>query len=98
MIITLSIRFVPSLSEESRRILNAQASRGVDYNNGNFSDKLKALSSLIIPMFTIAFIKSNDLSNAMDARNYYPNTLSTKYRRYKIRFADILFLFLSFFL
>lgn len=98
MIITLSIRFVPSLSEESKRILNAQASRGVDYGNGNFTDKIKALSSLIIPMFTIAFIKSNDLSNAMDARNYYPNTISTKYRKYKIRFSDAAFLFFTLFL
>jgi energy-coupling factor transport system permease protein len=59
------MRFIPTLVDESKRILNAQASRGADYKNGNYMDKIKSLSSLIIPVFSIGFIKSNDLANAL---------------------------------
>jgi energy-coupling factor transport system permease protein len=72
MTISLAIRFVPSLLQESQKILNAQASRGVDFTSGNIKAKGKALTALIIPMFSIAFIKSNDLAAAMDARSYNP--------------------------
>jgi len=88
-IFSLAIRFVPSLIDESKVILKAQASRGVDFTNGNFKDKVKAISSLIIPMFTISFVKSIDLANAMDVRNYNPATANTQYRFYGIRIRNI---------
>jgi energy-coupling factor transport system permease protein len=80
------------LVEESRRILNAQASRGVDFSNGTTFDKFKAFSSLIIPMFVIAFNKSNDLAIAMDARNFFPQGETTKYRNYHFQKSDFVYL------
>jgi energy-coupling factor transport system permease protein len=84
MTISIALRFVPSLLEESQRILKAQASRGVDFSNGNFRDKVKSLVSLVVPMFSIAFHKADDLANAMEARAYNPRYTRTRYRNYAI--------------
>jgi energy-coupling factor transport system permease protein len=88
MTISIALRFVPSLLIESQRILRAQASRGVDFNNGNFKDKIKALVSLVVPMFSIAFYKADDLANAMEARSYNPRYARTRYRNYQITVKD----------
>ncbi|MDR2568514.1 MAG: energy-coupling factor transporter transmembrane protein EcfT [Mycoplasmataceae bacterium] len=99
MTISLAIRFAPSLVQESQKILNAQASRGADFKNGKLKDKAKVLISLIVPMFTIAFIKSNDLANAMIVKNYNPRYAKTLYRKYSVKLRDILVLsIISFFI
>jgi energy-coupling factor transport system permease protein len=92
--LSLSFRFVPTLVDESKRIMNAQASRGVDFSNGNYLDKIKSLVALIIPVFTIGFLKSIDLANAMEARGFIANSVTTKYRQYKITAYDLIVLFL----
>lgn len=89
--IALGIRFIPSLLDESNRILKAQASRGLDFVNGNYIDKLQSLSSLIVPLFSIAFKKADELANAMEARGYDPNQTRTRYRDYKIHLGDWIF-------
>ncbi len=93
-IIAVAIRFIPSLLSESRRILNAQASRGVDFNNGNLLTKIKALVSLVVPLFSIAFKNSDELANAMDARGYDPKAYRTKYRVYHFSGYDFTLLLL----
>ncbi len=85
MTISIAIRFVPSLLAESQKILKAQASRGVDFSYGNFRDKIKALVSLVVPMFSVAFHKADDLANAMEARSYNPRYARTRYRSYSIK-------------
>ncbi|QZX49015.1 energy-coupling factor transporter transmembrane component T [Mycoplasma sp. E35C] len=103
MTISISIRFVPSLLLESQRILNAQASRGIDFKNGNFIERMRALVSLIIPMVSIAFRNAGELANAMDARSYNPRFARTRYRIFKIHTFDlvlyaILMMILGFFI
>lgn len=90
MVISIVIRFVPSLLQESHNVLRAQAARGVGFKNGNIKDRVKALVSLIIPMFSIAFHKADDLSNAMEARNYMPRVERTMYRNYQLGWRDYL--------
>lgn len=99
--IALSIRFIPSLLDESGRIMKAQASRGLDFKNGSFKDKILSLTSFIVPLFSIAFKKADELANAMEARGYDPRKKRTKYREYKIHFYDwivffVLIIFLTF--
>lgn len=91
MTISIAIRFVPSLLLESQRILNAQASRGIDFKNGNFLERGHALVSLIVPMVSIAFRNAGELSNAMEARSYNPRFARTRYRIFQIHFLDWLF-------
>ena len=93
MTIALVLRFIPSLLDESNRILKAQASRGLDFKNGSLKDKLFSLTSLVVPLFSIAFKKAGELSNAMEARGYNPRYSRTRYRDYDIKFWDwIIFL------
>lgn len=88
MMIAIALRFIPSLLDESKRILNAQASRGVDFNNGRFIQKMKSLISLVVPLFSIAFKKAEDLANAMEARSYNPRYARTRYRSFPIMMTD----------
>ncbi len=94
MILSIAIRFVPSLIQESNMILRAQASRGVDFRNGNVKDKFKSLICLIIPMFSLAFYKADDLSNTMETRGYKPHSERTYYQQTKVSHKDITFSFL----
>lgn len=89
MIISIALRFIPTLLEESQRIMKAQASRGVDFKNGNIKSKSKAIVTLIVPLFVSAFAKAEDLGNAMETRGYDPYEKRTKYRTYPIKFMDI---------
>ncbi|MDR1235157.1 MAG: energy-coupling factor transporter transmembrane protein EcfT [Mycoplasmataceae bacterium] len=103
MTISIALRFVPSLLEESQKIMRAQASRGVDFRNGNFRDKIKSLVSLVVPMFSIAFHKADGLADAMEARAYNPRYARTRYRNYSIQWqhwliAGLLTILLGFFI
>lgn len=88
MAISLALRFVPTLQEETDRIMKAQASRGVDFKQGKFKEKVQALISLIIPLFMSAFTTSGQLADAMEARGYDPNAKRTKYKTYSWSFND----------
>lgn len=80
MAISLALRFVPTLQEETYRIMNAQASRGVDFRHGKMKEKVKSLISLIIPLFMSAFLTSGELADAMEARGYDPDAKRTKFK------------------
>lgn len=80
MIISLALRFIPTILEETDKIMKAQASRGVDFQRGKLKEKIRAITSLIIPLFISAFQRSEDLANAMEARGYNPQAKRTRYR------------------
>ena len=80
MIISIALRFIPDLLDEAKRIMKAQASRGADFNEGSFMEKIKSIISLIIPLFISAFQRAEELANAMESRNYNPEATRTKYK------------------
>jgi energy-coupling factor transport system permease protein len=82
MIISIILRFVPTLLQEAKKIMLSQAARGVDFSNGSIKNKIKSMTSLIVPMFAIAFQKSDDLANAMIARGYNLKYDTTQYRKF----------------
>lgn len=88
-IITIALRFIPTLLDEATRILKAQSSRGVDFKNGSLKTKTKATMTLIVPLFVSAFNKADDLANAMETRGYNPYTKKTSYRKWKNSAFDI---------
>lgn len=90
MTVALTLRFVPTLYEESRKIMNAQASRGVDFNEAKFKEKVTQIISLLIPMFVISFKRAEDLSNAMEARGYVIGAKRTKLDELKFRALDLI--------
>lgn len=89
MMISIALRFIPTLIEETQRIMNAQASRGVDLENGSLMEKVRAILSLIVPLFVSAFDRAEQLANAMEARGYDPNKKRTRYAVLKIQTIDL---------
>ncbi len=88
MTIALTLRFIPTLYEESKKIMNAQASRGVDFQEGKLHNKVTQIISLLIPMFVISFRRAEDLSNAMEARGYIIGAKRTKLDELKFKVLD----------
>lgn len=90
MTISLALRFIPTLLEETDRIMKAQASRGVDFQEGKLKEKLRAIVSLIVPLFLSAFQRSDELASAMEARGYDPSKKRTRYRIMKFKSRDLI--------
>ena len=88
MMISIALRFIPTLIEETQRIMKAQASRGVDLENGKIGEKVMAILSLIVPLFVSSFDRADQLANAMEARGYDPNQKRTRYKVLKMQKAD----------
>lgn len=88
MMISIALRFIPTLLEETQRIMKAQASRGVDFSEGKLKDKIMSIVSLIIPLFISAFQRAEDLANAMESRNYNPEAKRTRYKQLIWKVSD----------
>ena len=95
MMISIALRFIPTLIEETQRIMNAQASRGVDLENGSIKEKIMAILSLIVPLFVSAFDRADQLANAMEARGYDPSRKRTRYKVLKLQTIDYASMILS---
>ena len=92
MMISIALRFIPTLFLETEKILKAQASRGVDFNEGKLKDKIGQIVSLLVPMFIISFKRAADLADAMEARGYIPGEARTKLIKMQFTYKDILYL------
>ena len=92
MMISIALRFIPTLIEETQRIMKAQASRGVDMEEGKLMEKIKAILSLIVPLFVSAFQRAEDLAYAMEARGYIPDRPRTRYQQLKMKTMDYVLL------
>lgn len=88
MMISIALRFIPTLLEETQRIMKAQASRGVEFSEGTLKEKIMSIVSLIIPLFISAFQRAEDLANAMESRNYNPEAKRTRYKQLHWKVAD----------
>jgi len=89
MMVSIALRYIPTLINEANKILKAQASRGVDFNESKFKDKINQIIALIVPMFIIAYKRASDLADAMEARGYDPDSERTSIRVLKYRCSDI---------
>ena len=96
MTISIALRFIPTILDETYRIMKAQASRGVDFKNGKLKEKVVAISSLIVPLLISELSRSDELANAMEARNYNPLAKRTRYRKLKWSIKDTLSLIFAF--
>lgn len=98
MMISIALRFIPTLIEETQRIMKAQASRGVDLDEGKLKEKVMAILSLIVPLFVSAFQHADDLANAMEARGYVPDRMRTRYKQLAMHGRDYVLLTCSIFI
>ncbi len=95
MLISIALRFIPDLIDETQRIMKAQESRGVDMKEGKMSERIMAILSLIVPLFVSAFQRAEDLANAMEARGYAPGEKRTRYKVLKMHARDYILIFSS---
>ena len=89
LMMSIALRFIPTLLEETDRIMKAQTSRGVDFQNGKYFEKLRALTSIIIPLFISCFQRADELTDAMIVKGYGMGERS-KYKRLKVTYNDII--------
>lgn len=93
MMISLTLRYIPTLLEETEKIMKAQASRGVDFKESKFKEKINQIISLLIPVFVISFKRSEDLSNAMEVRGYVIGQKRTRIDEYRLNYKDYIAFF-----
>ena len=94
MIMTIALRFIPTLMEEADKIMNAQKARGADFTNGSLIQRAKALIPILIPLFSSSIRHALDLATAMECRCYKGGEGRTRMNILKCKASDIVALVL----
>ena len=89
MMMTIALRFIPTLFEEMNKIIDAQKARGADMENGNILSRIKAFAPVLIPLFVSSFKRAYDLALAMECRCYRGGEGRTRMKILQIRPQDI---------
>lgn len=95
MMMSIALRFIPTLVEETEKIMNAQKSRGADFSSGGLIKRAKALVPILIPLIVSSFKRAEDLATAMECRCYRGDKKRTKLVKLQFKWRDILW-FISF--
>ncbi len=90
MMMCIALRFIPTLIEETDKIMSAQKARGADFENGNLMQKVKALVPILVPLFISAFRRADELATAMECRCYQGGEGRTKMKQLFYRRNDYL--------
>jgi energy-coupling factor transport system permease protein len=88
LMMSISLRFIPTLMEETEKMMKAQMARGVDFHGGAITERMKAIVSLLVPLFVHSFKRAEELAIAMEARGYRGGDGRTKYRVLTWKWAD----------
>lgn len=88
LIMSIALRFIPTLMDETNRIISAQKARGADFEKGSIFKRVKAIVPILIPLLISAFRRAEELGDAMDARCYSNSTNRTKYKKLKLTYRD----------
>ena len=95
MMMSIALRFIPTLIEETDKIMSAQKARGADFETGSLMDKAKALVPLLVPLFISAFRRADELAIAMECRCYHGGEGRTRLKELHFQSFDILALILG---
>ncbi len=90
LMMSIALRFIPTLMDETDKIMKAQMARGSDLSAGPLKDRLKAVVPLLVPLFVSAFKRAEDLATAMEVRGYRGGEGRTRYRQLKWDWRDTL--------
>ncbi len=88
LMLSISLRFIPTLMDEAEKILKAQKARGVDFTSGQIKTRIRAIIPLLVPLFISAFKRAEDLAIAMEARGYRGGHGRTRFRLLKWSYLD----------
>ena len=89
MLMTIALRFIPTLTDETGKIMNAQKARGADFASGGLIKRAKALIPIIIPLFVSSFRRADELATAMECRCYRGGEGRTRMKKLKFKIKDI---------
>ena len=89
LIMSIALRFIPTLIDETNRIIAAQKARGADFEGGNIIKRIKAVVPILIPLLISAFRRAEELGDAMDARCYSGSKNRTKYKKLTFGWRDL---------
>ena len=92
MVMSIALRFIPTLIEETDKIMSAQRARGADFDSGNLIQRAKALIPLLVPLFISAFRRADELATAMECRCYHGGEGRTRMKQLHCRPGDVLFM------
>lgn len=90
LIMSIALRFIPILTDETSRIMNAQKARGADFETGGLIKRVKAIVPILIPLLISAFRRADELGDAMDARCYSGSKVRTKYKKLTFGYRDLI--------
>ncbi|MBF0746406.1 energy-coupling factor transporter transmembrane protein EcfT [Gemella sp. 19428wG2_WT2a] len=90
LLMSISLRFIPTIAEETNRIIKAQTSRGARFNKGGFISKAKAFVPILIPIFVSTLKRADELATAMEVRGYDPDRSRTRYKQLRYKKWDYL--------
>lgn len=93
MMMSIALRFIPTLIEETEKIMNAQKSRGADFSSGGIVKRAKALVPLLVPLFVSSFKRAEELATAMECRCYRGDKNRTKLRKPTLKLRDFIAFF-----
>ena len=89
MMMTIALRFIPVLLEETEKIMNAQKARGAELDSGTLRQRVKALIPVLIPLFVSAFRRADELAMAMECRCYHGGEGRTRLKQLRMRPSDL---------
>ena len=89
MMMTIALRFIPTIVDETDKIMSAQKARGADFDSGNLIQRAKAMIPILVPLFISAFRRADELATAMECRLYRGDVGRTRMRQLKIARVDI---------
>ncbi len=90
MMMCIALRFIPTLIEETDKIMSAQKARGADFETGKLMDRVKALVPILVPLFISAFRRADELATAMECRCYHGGEGRTKMKLLRYKRVDLL--------
>ncbi|WP_155287449.1 energy-coupling factor transporter transmembrane component T family protein [Lacticaseibacillus zhaodongensis] len=90
LMLSIALRFVPTLMDQTTKTMNAQRARGVDFGSGGLIKQVKSIVPLFIPLFVSAFSMADDLATAMEARGYNDGNHRTRYRVLRYGRGDVM--------
>ena len=88
MMMTIALRFIPTLLDETDKIIKAQQARGADFESGNLLQRAKSLIPILVPLFISAFRRAEELAMAMEARCYHGDEKRTRMNQMKMKAID----------
>lgn len=90
LMLSIALRYVPTLMDEATTIMNAQRSRGVEFDEGSIMQRMKAVVPILVPLFVSAFNRAEELATAMESRGYHGSEGRSKYRQLSLQREDVL--------